>query len=456
MRSKLFSAILLVLVGSMMVGYEQVFADAYLDSLVNLATQARAQIKIQLDRMDSVSAEVKELYAKGDAETDLLVAAANQNNTSEAKQRFMSAMKIFRQISQTFSEPAPAQRAVPAADTSMMTATTQQVSEATYRNNLVRTEKYIDTLRTTVIRNSLTVDFAKADELIQNAKSSLVAGNFAEVDRLLGELKAEQSRIQREIKEQTIQQSNARVKAFVNEYVAQIDAILLQAKELGLSDADIAKLTKIKEELVSTRDASQLIIKIKHYSVNISISDYKSQKIQSEIAKLEGRLMGLERSIDGSVKTKFDAARQLLTQIKNQTASEDTLEKLALIDSAVREIESYVQSKSRENKAEIQPVPEQKDTKNPRLEEIMRLEERLVQLESKVDSSMKPKLDTAKALLNKIKSQTASGDPSFTRTAKALEMLIGDMEDSLKRSEEKARPAEERAANLKRSSEKKE
>lgn len=456
MRSKLFSAILLVLVGSMMVGYEQVFADAYLDSLVNLATQARAQIKIQLDRMDSVSAEVKELYAKGDAETDLLVAAANQNNTSEAKQRFMSAMKIFRQISQTFSEPAPAQRAVPAADTSMMTATAPQVSEATYRNNLVRTEKYIDTLRTTVIRNSLTVDFAKADELIQNAKSSLAAGNFAEVDRLLGELKAEQSRIQREIKEQTIQQSNARVKAFVNEYIAQIDAILLQAKELGLSDADIAKLTKIKEELVSTRDASQLIIKIKHYSVNISISDYKSQKIQSEIAKLEGRLMGLERSIDGSVKTKFDAARQLLTQIKNQTASEDTLEKLALIDSTVREIESYVQSKSRENKAEIQPVPEQKETKNPRLEEIMRLEERLVQLESKVDSSMKPKLDTAKALLNKIKSQTASGDPSFTRTAKALEMLIGDMEDSLKRSEEKARPAEERAANLKRSTEKKE
>ncbi|MEM3172073.1 MAG: hypothetical protein QXE82_00875 [Candidatus Nitrosotenuis sp.] len=456
MRSKLFSAILLVLVGSMMVGYEQVFADAYLDSLVNLATQARAQIKIQLDRMDSVSAEVKELYAKGDAETDLLVTAANQNNTSEAKQRFMSAMKIFRQISQTFSEPAPAQKAVPAADTSMMTATTQQVSEATYRNNLVRTEKYIDTLRTTVIRNSLTVDFAKADELMQNAKSSLAAGNFAEVDRLLGELKAEQSRIQREIKEQTIQQSNARVKAFVNEYIAQIDAILLQAKELGLSDADIAKLTKIKEELVSTRDASQLIIKIKHYSVNISISDYKSQKIQSEIAKLEGRLMGLERSIDGSVKTKFDAARQLLTQIKNQTASEDTLEKLALIDSTVREIESYVQSKSRENKAEIQPVPEQKETKNPRLEEIMRLEERLVQLESKVDSSMKPKLDTAKALLNKIKSQTASGDPSFTRTAKALEMLIGDMEDSLKRSEEKARPAEERAANLKRSTEKKE
>ncbi|CAE6488955.1 MAG: hypothetical protein QXE84_00160 [Candidatus Nitrosotenuis sp.] len=456
MRSKLFSAILLVLVGSMMVGYEQVFADAYLDSLVNLATQARAQIKIQLDRMDSVSAEVKELYAKGDAETDLLVTAANQNNTSEAKQRFMSAMKIFRQISQTFSEPAPAQKAVPAADTSMMTATTQQVSEATYRNNLVRTEKYIDTLRTTVIRNSLTVDFAKADELMQNAKSSLAAGNFAEVDRLLGELKAEQSRIQREIKEQTIQQSNARVKAFVNEYIAQIDAILLQAKELGLSDADIAKLTKIKEELVSTRDASQLIIKIKHYSVNISISDYKNQKIQSEIAKLEGRLMGLERSIDDSVKTKFDAARQLLTQIKNQTASEDTLEKLALIDSAVREIESYVQSKSRENKAEIQPVPEQKETKNPRLEEIMRLEERLVQLESKVDSSMKPKLDTAKALLNKIKSQTASGDPSFTRTAKALEMLIGDMEDSLKRSEEKARPAEERAANLKRSSEKKE
>ena len=338
MRSKLFSAILLVLVGSMMVGYEQVFADAYLDSLVNLATQARAQIKIQLDRMDSVSAEVKELYTKGDAETDLLIAAANQNNTSEAKQRFMSAMKIFRQISQTFSEQAPAQRAVPAADTSMMTATTQQVSETTYRNNLVRTEKYIDTLRTTVIRNSLTVDFTKADELIQNAKSSLAAGNFAEVDRLLGELKAEQSRIQREIKEQTIQQSNARVKAFVNEYIAQIDAILLQAKELGLSDADIAKLTKIKEELVSTRDASQLIIKIKHYYVNISISDYKSQKIQSEIAKLEGRLMGLERSIDGSVKTKFDAARQLLTQIKNQTASEDTLEKLALIDSAVREI----------------------------------------------------------------------------------------------------------------------
>jgi len=438
MKSKVLSITLMVLVASMIMANPGAFADVELESLVNLATQARAQIKLQLDRTQDVSQDVRDLFAQGDAQTNLLIEAASKNDATAAKSHFMSAMKIFRQITQTFSEPAPAASQAPSTDMQSL-STPVTATAAEYRNDLLRTERYVNTLRNSVEKSNLAVDFAKADELIRKAKENLASGNLAEVDRLLGELKNVQNEIRAAIKEQTLQQSNARVRAFVEDYIAKIDAILSQADELGLSEGDVAKLAKIKQELESTKDANQLIIKIKHYSVSISVDDYKSQRIQSEVSRLEARLNQLERSVDDTIKPKFEDARSLITRIKNQTMAEDPLRVIAFLDSTIQEIEKYVQAQTarqeRQQTAQERQQTTQDSKKARLLAEVARLQEKLERLEPHIDQSLKSKFDTAESLLNKIRDQAENDDPTFSRTAKALDLLIGQIENLIKMQE---------------------
>jgi len=407
---RILTITLLVLVASMVVGHPAAFADPKTDSLVNLATQARSQIKIQLDRSPSVSQDVKELYARGDSETDMLIAAAKDGDTIQAQKHFMAAMKIFRQITQTFSEPAPAAKSAPA-EIKVAAPAASTALEVNYRNNIIRAEKYLDTLKTLVARNSLLVDFTKADELVRDAKASLSSGNLAEVERIYGEIKSVTAEIQSQIKEQTAQRSNDRVRAFVNDYIVKIDAILDRADELGLSEGDVAKLTKIKEELESTRDANQLIIKIKRYSVTINTGNYTDQTAREDPAKENPQ-----------------PAENLETrEEKPKTVQEEKTE-------AKQEEKSDAKQ---ERKLEI---------RNPRMaSEVSRLDAALQQIEPNMDDSTASKFEAAKSLLNKVKSQAVSGDTGFYRTAKALDSLIDEIQQIIndgnaRSDQEKAKP----------------
>lgn len=418
---RILTITLLVLVASMVVGHPAAFADPKTDSLVNLATQARSQIKIQLDRSSSVSQDVKELYAKGDSETDLLIAAAKDGDTIQAQKHFMAAMKIFRQITQTFSEPAPAAKSAPA-EIKVAAPAASTALEVNYRNNIVRAEKYLDTLKTLVERNSLLVDFAKADELVQSAKASLSSGNLAEVERIYGEIKSATAEIQRQIKEQTAQRSNDRVRAFVNDYIVKIDTILDRADELGLSEGDVDKLTKIKEELESTRDASQLIIKIKRYSVTINAGNYTAQSVKADPTEEKPEPQpAADQKLEARQEQKPEAAQEEKPETKQDEKSDA----------------------KQERKLEI---------RNPRMaSEVSRLDAAMQQLESGVDEKTASKFEAAKSLLNKAKSQAVAGDTGFYRTAKALDSLISEIQQILTDGDTKSN--QEKAKNPKRDSE---
>jgi hypothetical protein len=479
--------ILLLVAACVLVSYQEAFAATTMDSLVNLATQARSQIKIQLDRTADVSAEVREMYAKGDAETNSLIAAVERGNDSAAKQHFMSAMKIFRQITQTFSEQAQVARDTAPAETPLSAAT--QASEVISRNNLIRAEKYIETLRNSAVKNNLDVDFGKAYEIIKNAKDSLAKGDYSKVDALLEELKMAQAQIQEQIKEQSVQQSNARVRAFVSDYLAQIDAILNQATELGLTEEDVAKLTQIKRELEMTQDANQLVVKIKHYSVTINIVDYRNEKIGSEISKIERKLAGLETDSDDETKSKIDTARQIIIRIKNSTSADEKVKGLALLDSTVKEIEIHIKSKGEktppaertqnnteksqdltvqeekqtrtqdtqkqesvperqvqvperaaqtpaaEKKLEERAVPAKEKTENSKgssSPEVQRLENRMAKIEPRIDDSVKSRFEMAKELLERIKNQAQTNNAALPTTIRILDVILDQIEDNLK------------------------
>ncbi|MFM7861543.1 MAG: hypothetical protein ACKO7Y_02185 [Candidatus Nitrosotenuis sp.] len=425
------------------------FADSKLDSFVNLATKARDQVKIQLDRMPSVSEEAKALYAQGNSETEQLIEAVKTDDAVAAKKHFLAAMKVFRQVTQVFSETIPTHEPV----VSKMTA---PITDFDYNNTLKRFESNINMLKTVVAKNNLQIDFTRIDGLLQSAKSSLASGDMATLEKTLVELKTAGSDLQVIIKNMVTERSNTRAISFANKYITKIDTVLAQAKELNLSEEQITKLQKAKEELAASGgEPSQIVIKIKRvYQINLDLLDTKNQKILSEISKLESRLLLLEPKINDTMRPKFDEAKSLLALLKYPTSTDDSIKLLRTLDTTIKVIESYFLSQTQPTSAvSVQNAPKQEtsqlsetpdsealkaDTKQQEKSqkqerqkakeqnkvqrnsaEISRLEAKLVELEPHIDDTIKPKLDSAKSMLAKLK-ETGADSKKIIRAINAL------------------------------------
>jgi len=171
--------VLLVLVGSMILTSvpSQIYADPQLNSLLRIANQAQDNIKIRLSQLPSIPDEIAKLYGLGSVETDALAQSAAQDDISSSRQHFLSAMKIFRAISDMLNRSVPEQ---------------PRPEPEQPRPDLERPRKAIDRientgnkLKTVVAQKNLNVDFAEFDRLIQNARENLEAGNIDEVYKTL-------------------------------------------------------------------------------------------------------------------------------------------------------------------------------------------------------------------------------------------------------------------------------
>jgi len=411
MKTKL-SIILAALVASTILSSAPtVLAYSQLDSLVNIATQARTQVKLQLDRADDVPNDIKTLYEQGNSETELLINSVKQQDVEQSKQHFLSAMKIFKQISMTFSsatKPVAPQAKIVAPQ---VTQTVQAPpSNIDYKASIARMENYISTLKELVAKNNISVDFTNLDESIQDAKDGIAKGDMTSVAKIYDDLKVAITDTQNLIKEKTNQKLVDRAKSFANEYIIRIDAMINHAKELGISDDDVAKLKQVKDALSTTNDPSQIIIRVQRIiTINVELKDSKNQRaaevntqtvpadlaktenasakitsdqsmrqepkketrtqISSQIDKLEARLAKLEPNIDDSIKPKFDSAKSMLAKLKSQASNSIDQRTIKSLDALIGEIENYVDSQntnSDPNADQNAPTDSGKtDTKSP-------------------------------------------------------------------------------------------
>jgi len=232
--------------------------------------------------------------------------------------------------------------------------------------------------------------------------------------------------------------------------------MLAQAAQLGLSEDDIARLNMVKQEISSTTDPNLLIVKIKRYSINFNISEppTQSQQMLANISKLNARLADLEPFVDDNIKPRFDAAKQIVIQLRNQTSADTAAKLLSTLDSTVKEIETYIQSKqnvvtqqtetpeskpakpSEEQKptTELKQERKQKETtKNQKIpEEITKLEARLANIEPYVDNNIKSKFETTKLLLSKLKNQETTNSADYLRSVRILDLQISSLEQYVK------------------------
>src|SRR5579864_1573136 len=172
---KSLAFVLLVLVGSLILTNLPIpsYADPNLDTLLRIATQARDNINIQLSQLPTVPNEINQLYQQGSQETDALTQSVSQNDQTSAREHFLSAMKIFKEINDRIS--------------SLTSTTTSeqppQIDTVQLKSEINRIQKLGDRLEAIATKNNVEIDFTKFNETMQTAIQNLNASNSDQVNK---------------------------------------------------------------------------------------------------------------------------------------------------------------------------------------------------------------------------------------------------------------------------------
>ena len=168
---KISHVLLLVLVGMLVAAVPaKSYADPQLDTLVNIANQARDNLGATISQMSNVPDSINQLYKEGSNETDALAQAASQDDVGAAKQHFLAAMKFFKETNDKINSLGSA-----SAPTEQQAAQTQEL-----RGEVVRLENVGKLLKTIASQNSVPVNFTAFDQMMQAASQDLDSGNLTD------------------------------------------------------------------------------------------------------------------------------------------------------------------------------------------------------------------------------------------------------------------------------------
>ncbi|MDE1763988.1 MAG: hypothetical protein KGH88_07055 [Thaumarchaeota archaeon] len=166
---KVLSVFLLVLlVGTIISGIPvKSYADPQLDTLLNIATQARNSLGITISQINNVPDQINQLYKQGSNETDELAQAVTQQDIDSAKQHFLAAMRYFKETNDrinSLNATAPNDQ--------------QKTETIQLRGEIIRLENMGKLLKTIALQNDVDINFTGFDGMLQNATQDLSSGNL--------------------------------------------------------------------------------------------------------------------------------------------------------------------------------------------------------------------------------------------------------------------------------------
>ncbi|MDE1770119.1 MAG: hypothetical protein KGI28_06165 [Thaumarchaeota archaeon] len=210
---KAIAVILLALVGTLIInGPIQSYADPQLDALLQIATQARDNLKVNISQISNVSDEIKNLFKQGSDETDALSNAIDKKDVASARKHFLSAMNFFKSTNEKINSLGTTQ------------ANNQQTPDVSQlQDDITRIEKLGETLKTIAITNHATFDFTQFDQLIQKAKQDLDNGNTNEVSKLIEQTNQILTNAHHSLTEVAKQRTSDRIKDFAAKQIQRLD-----------------------------------------------------------------------------------------------------------------------------------------------------------------------------------------------------------------------------------------
>ncbi|MBI3254942.1 MAG: hypothetical protein HYZ55_03515, partial [Nitrosarchaeum sp.] len=219
--------------------------------LLKIAKHAQKQLENQINQ-DS-SDKTKQLFKDGAQQIKALEESLRNNEIDLAKQHFLSAMRIFKEVSQQLSANQSSQ-----VEVATLKATTDNPS-----TDLLRMQNYVDNLRIIAKKYNTSVDFSELDDLFVTAKKQIIDRQFDDALQTINKIKQITINFNNEIREHAAQQEQSRAKEYAQKYLEQLDRLIENAKNKGLSEDIIQKLETARENLSSATNSHDIIKQIK-------------------------------------------------------------------------------------------------------------------------------------------------------------------------------------------------
>ena len=355
------------------------YAESETESLVRLATQARDHIKLELSNTESVPNEIKKLYEQGSAEIDALNNAAKEENAEEARTHFLAAMKIFKEIGQQISQVRPVAERALAQDTN---------TQYGIKPVIDRMEKYVDRLKGIAEKNGVEIDFQALDELIITAKNNYNSGDLGAAEKNIGILESLTLDVYNVLKDNADQKNAVRAKDFAEKQIQRVDTLIVQAKDLGLSENITKNLEQSKLQLIKASNSSQIVKQTRIIiTLKNQFDESKANRIDAIINNLEAKLDKLSTSkrIDTA---KLDKAKSMLDELKiliSKGNLENAFKLFNTLNTLINDIENTKIDKNEVNSLRSESLS---DSKTERIKlKIQQLENELHDLAVKADKN---------------------------------------------------------------------
>ena len=304
---KITSLVLLILVSSMILGGMTNTAQAQTDPsiLLKIAKHAQKQLENQINQ-DS-SDKIKQLFKDGAQQIKALEESLRNNKIELAKQHFLSAMRIFKEVSQQLSINQSSQ-----VEMATLKATAEDPSA-----DLLRMQNYVDNLKTIAKKYNTSVDFSELDNLFVIAKKQIIDRQFDDALQTISKIKQITMDFNNKIREYASQQEQTRAKEYAQKYLEQLDRLIENAKNKGLSEDIIQKLETAREDLSSATNPHEIIKQIREIiSIKEQFELTKNDRLESRVMQIEKILFKLSNS-DKLSQTDLEDAKKTLQTIKH-------------------------------------------------------------------------------------------------------------------------------------------
>ena len=255
-------------------------ADSQLDILIKITQNTKEHIKNDIDKLNNVSQEVYDLFDEGTKETALLIQAAEKEDTSSAKQHFISAMIAFKQASLAISENESQK--------------TPQAATSVHSQTIVKYENNIKKLKLISGKLNADIDFEQIDHLLALAKENISKGSIEQTNEVIGKISSEGKQIQKSLYEISEQNRIHKAKQFVQKHTERINSLILQAKTFGL-DKTANVLAQSQIQLLQANTTGQIKQQFKIIIIHQQKVEQVKETNQAELLKLQALLVPLEK-----------------------------------------------------------------------------------------------------------------------------------------------------------------
>ncbi len=249
--------------------------------LTKIAKRAQDQILIQISN-DSPK-EILKLFEEGKKEVEAIEESLLTNDLTSAKEHFLSAMRIFTEIS----------RQSATTQFSHTETTTTQTTQLNPSNDLLRMYSYVNNLKAIAKNHNSTIDFTQLNGLFEIARNQINSNQFNEVSQTIHEIKKSIIEINAELRQQASHQESNRAQAFAQKYLKQLDRLIELAQDTGKSEDIIEKLKVARESLTLTTSPGDIIKQVR----NILLLQQQFELSESKL--LELRIIQIEKTILG-------------------------------------------------------------------------------------------------------------------------------------------------------------